>query len=122
MHGEGQNLSTCQVWTRDEANRVAYGIHRFKKVQLAYPTAIVQANPGQEHERPPRGRDPIAQLVNESKCLGCKHEHALIQSVVESPANAVILMMNLLSGNALAVDNAKTKVTMLTLIPQVNVE
>ena len=49
-------------------------------------------------------------------------EHALIQSIVESSANAVIPMMNLLSGNALVVDNARTKVTMLTFISQVNVE
>ena len=26
MHGEGQNLSACQVWTWDEANRDAYSI------------------------------------------------------------------------------------------------
>ena len=39
MHAEGQNLSACQVWTWDEANCVAYGIHRLKKVQLAYPSA-----------------------------------------------------------------------------------
>ena len=76
MHGEGQNLSACQVWTWDEANRVAYGIHRSRKVQLRYPTASVQANPGQEDERPPRGRDPITQPVNESMCFGCKHRRA----------------------------------------------
>ena len=76
MHGEGQNLSACQVWTWDEAKRVAYGIHRFKKVQLAHPLASVHANPGQEDERPPRGRDPSAQPVNESRCLGCKHRGA----------------------------------------------
>ena len=35
MHGEGRNLSACQVWTWDEANRVAYGVHQLKKVQLA---------------------------------------------------------------------------------------
>ena len=45
MHGEGQNLSACQVWTWDEANRVAYGIHRLKKVHLAYPSVNVQAGP-----------------------------------------------------------------------------
>ena len=76
MHGEGQKRSACQVWTWGEANRAAYGIHRFKKVQLAYPSASIQANPGQEEERPPRGRDPAAQPVNESKCLGCKHRRA----------------------------------------------
>ena len=76
MHGEGQNLSACQVWTWGEANRVAYGIHRFKKIQLACPPASAQVNPGQEEERPLRGRDPIAQPVNESKCLGCKHQRA----------------------------------------------
>ena len=73
MHGDGQNLSACQVWTWDEANRVAYGIHRLKKVQLAYPLANVQASPDQAEEQPPRGRDPAAPPVSESKCLGCKH-------------------------------------------------
>ena len=87
IHGEGQNLSACQVWTWDEANRVAYGIHRLKKVQLAYPSASVQANPGQEDERPPRGRDPTAhpehsRIIGECgyphdepvvwKCIGCR--------------------------------------------------
>ena len=48
MHGEGQNLSACQVWTWDEANRVAYGIHRLKKVQLAHPSANVRTSPGQD--------------------------------------------------------------------------
>lgn len=76
-HGEGQNLSACQVWTWVEANRVAYGIHRLKKVQLAYPSANVQASPEQAGELPPlRGRDPAAPPVNESKCLGCKHRRA----------------------------------------------
>ena len=61
----------------DEANRVAYGIHRLKKAQLAYPTANVQASPDQAEELPPlRGRDPAAPSVNESKCLGCKHRRA----------------------------------------------
>ena len=77
MHGEGQNPSACQVRTWDEANRVAYGIHRLKKVQLAYPSANVQASLGQEEEeRPPRGRDSAAPPVNESKCLGCEHRRA----------------------------------------------
>ena len=76
MHGEGQNLSACQRWTWDEANRVAYGIHRFKKVQLAYPSANIQASLGQEEERPPRGRGSAAPPVSESKCLGCKHRRA----------------------------------------------
>ena len=76
MHGEGQNLSACQVWTWDAANRVAYVIHRLKKVQLAYPTANVQASPDQEDERPPRGRGSAAPPVSESKCLGCKHRRA----------------------------------------------
>ena len=77
MHGEGRNLSACQVWTWDEANRVAHGIHRFKKVQLAYPSANVQASPDQAEELPPlRGRDPAAPPVNESKCFGCKHRRA----------------------------------------------
>ena len=53
MHGEGQNLSACQVWICDEANRAAYGIHRLKKVQLAYPSANVQASPDQAEELPP---------------------------------------------------------------------
>ena len=76
MHGEGQNLPACQVWTWDETNRVAYGIHRLKKVQLACPSANVQASLRQEEERPPRGRDSSAPPVNESKCLGCKHRRA----------------------------------------------
>ena len=76
MHGEGRNLSACQVWTWDEANRVAHGIHRLKKVEKAYPTISVQANPGQSDERPLRGRDPTARPVSESKCLGCKHRRA----------------------------------------------
>ena len=76
MHCEGQNLSACRVWTWDEANRVAYGIHRLSKVQLAYPSAYVQASPGQDKERPPRGRDSAAPPVNESKCFGCKHRRA----------------------------------------------
>ena len=76
MHGESQNLSACQVWTWDTANRVACGIHRLKKVQLAYPSTSAQANPGQENGRPPGGRDPIAHAVNELRCLGCKHRRA----------------------------------------------
>ena len=121
MHGESQNLSACQVWTWDEANRVAYGIHRPKKVQLAYPSARVQANPERKNDTP-RGRDPIAP-VNESSVLVVNtEEHALIQSIVGSSAHAVIPMMNLLSGNALVADNARTKVTMLTLISQVSIE
>ena len=116
MHGEGQNLSACQVWTWDEANRVAYGIRRFKKVQLAYPSANIQASLGQEEERPPRGRDSAAPPVNEPKCIGCQHRRARTdpEHVVASSANAVILMVSLLSGNALAVDCARIKVTMLT--------
>ena len=42
MDGEGQTLSACQVWTWDEANHVASGIHRLKKVQLSYPSTTVQ--------------------------------------------------------------------------------
>ena len=76
LHGEGQNLFACQVWTWDEANRVAYGIHRLKKAQLAYPSANVQAGPDQAEEQPPRGRDPAAPPVSESKCLGCKYRRA----------------------------------------------
>ena len=76
MHGEGRNLSACQVWTWDEANRVAFGIHRLKKVEKAYPTISVQANPGQIDERPLRGRDPTARPVSETKCLGCRHRRA----------------------------------------------
>ena len=76
MHGEGQNLSACQIWTWDEANRVAFGIHQFKKVQLAYPSANIQASLDQEEERPPRGHGSSAPPVSESKCLGCKHRRA----------------------------------------------
>ena len=69
-------LHVKYVWTWDEANRVAYGIHRLKKIQLASPSANVQASLGLEEERPPRGRDSNAPPVNESKCLDCKHRRA----------------------------------------------
>ena len=75
MHGEGQNLAACQVWTWDEANHVASGIHRLKKTQLSYPSATVQTNDGPV-EGPPRGRDPSAPPVSQSKCLGCRHRRA----------------------------------------------
>ena len=65
MHGEGQNLSACQVWTWDEANHVASGIHRLKKTQVKNPSATVQTSAGPE-EGPPRGRDPSAPPVNQS--------------------------------------------------------
>ena len=60
--------------------------------------------------------------MNQSVSVVNTEEHALTQSIVESSANAVTLMMSLLSGSALAVDSARVKVTMLTLISQVGVE
>ena len=86
MKGQAENLSACQVWTWDEANRVVSGISDLKRELKSsaghFPITVSsgsQATPGQEslgREVKPRGRDPDAVSPEQSQCLGCRYRRA----------------------------------------------
>ena len=66
MHGGDQNLSAYQVWTWDEADRVAYGIHRPKKSSWHIPQPVYKPILDKRMNDP---HEVVIQLHNLYKCV-----------------------------------------------------